>query len=977
MTGSLAQNPWEMQWGQGNASLPPGQGTPSHGQGGQMPWEMNWGNGSAGALPNGSRPPGPAPVRLSPHPDEYQRPTNSPHPPESSPATANPHPLEINAPRQSPHGPLHAPTSQSPHPPLPAPTPPRAGNPDITDDSRAARGFGRSSYLNGMVAAPQIPPAQFGVDRATLERGDVVPAQSASLLDETDDARAQRGFGRSAALSGVVASPRIPQAQLGVDRSTLRQPTTPEGPRPSREEMVRLTEQFGANPATIPTPESVEAATIAPDRMPALNVPGVDLAPGSDVIFAEGDGHVVRDAEGGLSFSNGTFATSDRETIMRIMEGMSPASASMRAQNRATVAQRPISSRAATAFQGVPFVGSYLDEIATSIGGEQVGENILQAQQAVEGGYPTQSGLLRVAGTVAGIAPILAASGPNIVGQGTTRAAAMMSGALRGGIAGGVEGAVYGAGDQFGAGRQQNAINNGAVGGTLGAAGGAFVPLLDETLQHVLGRFRDQPADVIATELNVSPGAATMIRQALMAGDPEDAMRRLMQRGDDAMLADAGEAGAAMLDGAVNSGAPRAAVIGRNAVEQRVSRQNANLTGVIDDTLGAPLGRDTSIRSIRQGTAAERERMYSTAYGQPIDYASMEGRALEAALRRMPDSAIQHANQLSAADDAMRVAQGQEPAHRQILAEIGDNGQVTYSELPTVRQVHFLMQGLDQAASSGEVAGALGGRTPLSRSYEGVRRAVGARLSSVVPEFGQAQSRFADIAAEARAIETGYGLLRSTREATAMALDGASTAELASARQGLRSYLFDEVDRISAIASDPNMDARHLREMMSELTSARATAGIRQVMGRRQANELVGAIDEAMGALELRAAISRNSATAPRQGFADAAAEVSQGGMLEQLVDTNIRETGRRFVRVFAGDSREAQSIRTQGFMGEVARALTETRGPAAQRALRSINLAIEGQTLTPSQAELIGAVLSRGGVGLAHQEALRSLQVR
>ena len=719
----------------------------------------------------------------------------------------------------------------------------------------------------------------------------------------------------------------------------------------------------GTDPATIPRSQP----GIDPATMPAIASPR-RLPQGAEAIHATDDGGVVYRQQGGeLGFVGSNFSTVDPDTVMGILRGQHPGTAE-RGVNNAMIEANPVAARGATAFQGVLGVGSYLDEAASAMFGEDAGRSVLQLQEAMTESRPTESALLRGGGTALSAIPAVAAAAPSAPVVATTRGAQMVSSGLRGALGAATEGAVYGAGDQSGGGRQANALTNAAVGGVLGGAAGAALPLLDRGLSRSLEQFRDSPVDVIQEQFDVSPQAAAIIQRAIRADDPMEALRRIAARGDDAMLADAGAAGAGLLNTAVAEGGA-AAVTGRSAVEARVVRQHEALSGVIDDVLGQPVGRDASIRAIREGTAAERQQMYAAAYSQPIDYSAASARRLEGLLSRVPEAAITRANEI------MRL-NGDESA--QIIARIGDDGRPTFETLPDVRQVHLIMQALGDVAQTQDGAGALRGQTTRGSATENVRRGLGNALGDLVPEFSQAQRRYADIATEVRATEAGYNLLRSTRDQVAGALGGASEAELRAARQGVRDYLFDEVDRIAAIASDPNLDARQLREMMSELTSDRARANLQSIMGRSEAGELVGAVDEAMGSLQLRAAIARNSDTHIRGVIRDEVNAQSAPGVLESLVSgLNIRDAGRQMVQVFTGNSAEAQALRSQAMMSEIARALTEIRGPAAQRALRSVQTAMEGQTLTPSQAEMIGAVLSRNAAVLGHQEALQSLEVR
>lgn len=72
---------------------------------------------------------------------------------------------------------------------------------DTTDEARAARGFARSAYMSGLQGPPRrdVVADLINTSNATPFQEDIV----ANLLDTTDEARAARGFARSAYMSGL------------------------------------------------------------------------------------------------------------------------------------------------------------------------------------------------------------------------------------------------------------------------------------------------------------------------------------------------------------------------------------------------------------------------------------------------------------------------------------------------------------------------------------------------------------------------------------------------------------------------------------------------------------------------------------------------------------------------------------------------------------------------------------------------------
>ena len=689
------------------------------------------------------------------------------------------------------------------------------------------------------------------------------------------------------------------------------------------------------------------------------------------VIATTEDGGRVIERNGQRMFVGPSYSTTDPAQVARILEGATPAETYRAGVQEQIVQDRPIASRAATAFTGLPFVGSWGDEAASAMFGPQAGQAFRASVDAMDETRPGQSLALRAGGTVAGAVPLaLAATGAPIL-QGATRGARMMATGLAGAGAGAIEGAIYGAGDQSGGGRAVNAGANALFGAGAGGVIGAAVPLADDFLRSLLDRARTRTTQEFANELGISAGAAAVVRSALERGDMNAARQALVRQGGEAMLADAGQAGRELLDASAAAGG-QAGTIAREAVDSRVNQRYGELTETLDTVLGTPQGVNTARDALRTGTAAERSTMYDAAYSRPIDYSSPQGQRIESLLSRVEPSVI------AAAERLMR-AEGVESA--QIMATIGDDGSVVFERMPDVRQLHYIMRGLGEVANREQGAGALGGTSDVGRVFGNLRSDLGRAVSQAVPEFGEAQARFADIARESEAIETGYNLLRpsTTRETASRALRDASDAELAAARQGLRSYIEDQVANVTRIASDPNQDAREALTAMRLMTSRRAQDNIRLVLGRDEAEQLFASLDQTIGALELRAAIASNSRTAIRGSIQETVREVSAPSIVETLVsDVNPIEAGRRVVRMLTGNSEEARALRQIGVFEEISRALTQTRGPQAQRALRILEDAMQnGGAIADGQAEYVGRVLSRTFATQGHQEGMRALEVR
>ena len=141
------------------------------------------------------------------------------------------------------------------------------------------------------------------------------------------------------------------------------------------------------------------------------------------------------------------------------------------------VKQHPIAARAATALQGVPFVGQYADEVVGYFSPE-AGRAMRVSQEAMADTRPGQTAALQIGGAVAGSIPLAAAAGPTaIAAMPQSLAGRALVGAGIGAAAGGLEGAVSGYGAGNDGNRAQAAQDYGVAGAAMGGAMGAAAPM--------------------------------------------------------------------------------------------------------------------------------------------------------------------------------------------------------------------------------------------------------------------------------------------------------------------------------------------------------------------------------------------------------------------------------------------------------------------------------------------------------------------
>ncbi|WP_312531652.1 hypothetical protein [Paracoccus sp. (in: a-proteobacteria)] len=364
----------------------------------------------------------------------------------------------------------------------------------------------------------------------------------------------------------------------------------------------------------------------------------------------------------------------------------------------------------------------------------------------------------------------------------------------------------------------------------------------------------------LADELGVSRRAGRLVAHTLGMDDPERMRAALAASGPDGMLADAGPTAQSNLD-AVMQAPGEGARTALRRIDARAEAAGGRLNTALDEGLtgssvGAPSNRQFSDAAtlqgdVRQATAGARKAVYDSAYAAPIDYASDAGRNLEQLLPRVPKDAITAANRLMQIDGH---------TSRQILADIADDGTVTFRQLPDVRQWDYIKRGLSQVASTGEGQGALGGQTDMGRAYQSLSRTIRQNLGAAVPEYEHATKVAGDVIGEIQSIQTGADMLKPgvTRAAFEASLDGMSAAERAGVKRGLRQQIDDTIANIRAVATDPNIDARETYKAYTMLTSRSSQDKMKLLLGDDWA-PIKAALDDAASALGLRARVARGA----------------------------------------------------------------------------------------------------------------------
>lgn len=699
----------------------------------------------------------------------------------------------------------------------------------------------------------------------------------------------------------------------------------------------------------------VENAPQAGSWQDAPIVSGSNSQPQMNVIATTPDGGKIYQREdGSKGFTSAGYSTTDPKAIERLMAGAKPVEIVQSSIDNQRIDENPIAARAQEVVRGTPFIGSYADEVVGAIS-PQAGANMAATSQAMQRERPKETMALNLGGAVAGSIPMALAAGPSLMANASTNIGgrALQAGGL-GLAAGGAEGAIYGAGEQEG-GRGRNAAVGGAVGAGAGLVLGGAAPYVAAGFKNLITRLRGSDVKVIAKELSISPEAAGVIRDALRTGSEADAMTALQRAGPDAMLADAGKSASTLLDAAAASGGT-ASQIAQPAVSARAQAATGKIVSVLDRTLGAPKGEQELITAVRTGSAPARSAAYDAAYAQPINYASGEGRRLEGLMGRVPASAWRRASQLMSLDG---------DSSMQKLFTIGDDGAVTVQTMPDVRQLDYITRALNDVASEADGAGKLGGTTDLGRSTGNLSKAIRQTVRSAVPEYGTALDTAAGAISERNAIETGYTLLNRTtrREDIAQAMGSASRAEREAAKQGVRASIDDAMSSVTRTMSDPDTTTREGILALRDMSSRSNATKLRILLGQDAANELLGEVDQAATAFELRAAIAENSKTAIRTSIQKGVEARADGGVLSAIKSGEPVNAAKRIIQALSGETPEAVELRRMGIYEDIATALTQTKGARAKNALLRINSAINGQDMSEQSARFIANTLTTTGV--------------
>lgn len=307
---------------------------------------------------------------------------------------------------------------------------------------------------------------------------------------------------------------------------------------------------------------------------------------------------------------------------------------------------------------------------------------------------------------------------------------------------------------------------------------------------------------------------------------------------------------------------------------------------------------------------------------------------------------------------------------QQILASVADDGTITFTRMPDVRQLDYITRALNDVARAGDGMGALGGNTAEGRAYGNLSTAIRGVTRRLVPEYGQALDTAAEPIAARNAREFGATLLRSTtpRDEVDAFVSGLSQAELGQVRAGVRAQIDETLANVRRTIADPNVDARQGVAAIRDLSSDAAREKIEMIVGPQQAEALFRMLDRAAQSFDLRASIATNSRTYGRQAAERAVEEATAPGVIENAAGASPLRAAQTFAQGVFGISPADRLARQDRTWASLADLLTIPMTDAQNVRLQALSEAARRMPMIESQANRIGARANRGLAGLSLQ---------
>lgn len=564
--------------------------------------------------------------------------------------------------------------------------------------------------------------------------------------------------------------------------------------------------------------------------------------------------------------------------------------------------------------------------------------------------------------------PALAGAAESILGQGSSLAGQAARGLGAGAAIGAVDAATR-AREGEGA---ERAVEGGIIGGVVGAAAPVVARGVGNLVEYGVDQFGRRQA---FRQMGLSKEAGEAVVDAARADTAAGGgAGNVLRAGPDAMVADYGPNVRGLLDTTLQRGGADAARA-QEAITQRAAQGGQRLSqqgGILDQAFGPNIDIGDLQTSMRQGAQARLNPLYDDAFSRPIDYADQRGQHLQELIGRVQrmDPGI--------FNRAQRLMDGEGVQSAQRLFTQNPDGSFTVNTLPDVRQIDYIKRALQDVQRAGDGQGALGGNTNEGRIYGQLARQLRDTLGDLVPQYRTAVSQALTEVDQRNALEFGAQLMRrgTAPGEVRRELQGMTPVERQYTLAGARSWAEDLLSNVKRTITDPNTDAREGMAMLKEFSSRANRTKLEEVLGPQQAGALFRELDDILApAFELRAAVSQNSKTFPRQAIDRSLQSRNEQGPIGTLTEGEPRKALKKTIQAMTGNTDEARRVSDQRMLDEINRVLTNPRGAAAVQMVRDLERAMQQTGQAPAIATalrqyIIGA--AGGALGPANERMQR-----
>jgi hypothetical protein len=207
-----------------------------------------------------------------------------------------------------------------------------------------------------------------------------------------------------------------------------------------------------------------------------------------------------------------------------------------------------------------------------------------------------------------------------------------------------------------------------------------------------------------------------------------------------------------------------------------------------------------------------------------------------------------------------------------------------------------------------------------------------------------------------------------TREAVADTMQGASSDATVAMKRGIRGYIDDTLARVKRSVDDPDVDTTETLRLINTMSTRDAREKLAFVLGKDDAETLMKEIDAVGKQFATRQAVATGSQTGRRVARAETVSNVLEPGAMGRAMRGEPVQAGKSAVQLLTGETPAADVAARQAALADVARALTEKRGPEAAAALRIVDAALRGQAVTTDQAAAVGRAIGMASAVAANE---------